>query len=219
MNYLVDTNVISELRKRTPDSNVEAWYEGVAGRQLFLSVLTLSEIRMGVERARRKDPAKAVALENWLTRLQTSYSDRIVPVDADVTDTWARLSVPDPLPVIDGLLAATAAVRNWTLVTRNTDDVERPGVRVLNPFNAARPGSLPLWRVWPGGPRAGRRPWHHAGQGPAHTSSGVRVRRQASGPSIWNVKMCCPMRSAHPGGSGTASMPSLVHSASPGAPM
>ncbi len=137
MSYLLDTNVVSELRKRTPDPNVEAWYEGVAGSQVFVSVLTLGEIRIGVERARRNDPAKAAALENWLTRLETSYGDHIVPVHAEVADTWARLSVPDPLPVIDGLLAATAAVRNWTLVTRNTEDVERPGIRVLNPFDPA----------------------------------------------------------------------------------
>jgi toxin FitB len=137
VSYLLDTNVVSELRKRRPDPNVEAWYEDVAGSQLFLSVLTLGEIRMGVERARRKDPAKAAALEHWLTRLETSYGEHIVPVDAEVADAWARLSVPDPLPVVDGLLAATAAVRNWTLVTRNTEDVERPGIRVLNPFDPA----------------------------------------------------------------------------------
>ncbi|HEX6520681.1 MAG TPA: type II toxin-antitoxin system VapC family toxin [Streptosporangiaceae bacterium] len=134
MNYLLDTNVVSELRKHSPDPNVIAWYENVRGTQLFLSVLTLGEIRMGVERTRRKDPAKAGTLENWLTRLQTAYSDRIVSVDAATAAAWARLSVPDPLPVIDGLLAATASVRDWTLVTRNTADVARCGVRLLNPF-------------------------------------------------------------------------------------
>jgi toxin FitB len=137
VSYLLDTNVVSELRKRTPDPNVEAWYDGVASSQLFISVLTLGEIRIGVERARRKDQAKAAALENWLTRLETSYGDHIVPVDAEVAHAWARLSVPDPLPVIDGLLAATAATREWTLVTRNTEDVQRPGVRLLNPFDPA----------------------------------------------------------------------------------
>jgi predicted nucleic acid-binding protein len=137
VSYLLDTNVVSELRKRFPDPNVEAWYESVAGSQLFLSVLTLGEIRLGVERARRKDPAKAAMLENWLTRLETAYGDHIVGVDTATADAWARLSVPDPLPVVDGLLAATASVRNWTLVTRNTEDVGRPGVRVLNPFESA----------------------------------------------------------------------------------
>lgn len=134
MSYLLDTNVVSELRKRSPDPHVLEWYERVQGTQLFVSVLTLGEIRMGVEGARRKDPAKAAALERWLTRLETSYGDRVVPVDREVADTWARMSVPDPLPVIDGLLAATACVRNWILVTRNVADVSRAGVRVLNPF-------------------------------------------------------------------------------------
>jgi predicted nucleic acid-binding protein len=137
MSYLLDTNVVSELRKRFPDPNVEAWYESVAGNQLYLSVLTLGEIRLGVERARRRNPAKAAVIENWLTRLASAYGDHIVAVDTAIADTWARLSVPDPLPVVDGLLAATAAVRNWTLVTRNTEDVERSGIRVLNPFEPA----------------------------------------------------------------------------------
>lgn len=134
MGYLLDTNVVSELRKGSPDSNVEAWYDSVAGSELFLSALTIGEIRMGVERARRKDLGKAASLENWLTRLVTAYGDHIVPVDTAIADTWARLSVPDPLPVIDGLLAATAHDRGWTLVTRNARDVRRTGVRVLNPF-------------------------------------------------------------------------------------
>jgi predicted nucleic acid-binding protein len=134
VSYLLDTNVVSELRKNAPDPNVLAWYEDVPSTRLFLSVLTLGEIRLGVERARRKDPAKAATLENWLVRLQSVYGAQIVPVDAVIADVWAQLSVPDPLPVIDGLLAATACVRNLTLVTRNTADVQRRGVRVLNPF-------------------------------------------------------------------------------------
>lgn len=134
MSYLLDTNVVSELRKRSPDPHVLDWYDRVQGTQLFLSVLTLGEIRMGVEGARRKDPAKAAALERWLTRLETSYGDRVVPVDREVADAWARMSVPDPLPVVDGLLAATACARNWILVTRNFADVSPAGIRVLNPF-------------------------------------------------------------------------------------
>jgi hypothetical protein len=135
--YLLDAFVVSELRKSSPDSNVEAWYDSVPGSELFLSVLTIGEIRMGVERARRKDLAKAASLENWLTRLVSAYGDHIVPVDTAIADTWARLSVPGPLPVIDGLLAATAYDRDWVLVTRNARDVHRSGVRVLNPFEPA----------------------------------------------------------------------------------
>jgi predicted nucleic acid-binding protein len=134
VSYLLDTNVVSELRKRDPDPNVLAWYERVQGPRLFLSVLTLGEIRIGIERSRRKDPVKAASLEKWLTRLEASYGDRVVPVDSAIADAWARLSVPGPLPIIDGLLAATASVRDWTLVTRNMADIARAGVRVINPF-------------------------------------------------------------------------------------
>lgn len=135
MSYLLDTNVVSELRKRRPDPNVIAWYDSVQSHHLYLSVLTLGEIRMGVEKSRRKDPVKAGVLEDWLNKMRAHYGDRIVPVDADVADAWARMSAPDPVPVIDGLLAATASVRNWTLVTRNTADVARCGVSTLNPFD------------------------------------------------------------------------------------
>lgn len=140
MSYLLDTNVVSELRKRSPDPGVVAWYDRVQGRQLFLSVLTLGEIRRGIEQSRRKDPAKADVLGSWLSRLLSLYYDCIVPVDADIADAWARMAVPDPVPVIDGLLAATASVRNWTLVTRNTADVARCGIRTLNPFNREEGG-------------------------------------------------------------------------------
>jgi toxin FitB len=134
MSYLLDTNVVSELRKRNPDPRLLAWYEEVPSAELFLSVLTLGEVRLGVERLRRKDESQAVLIDRWLTGLGRAYADRIVPVDVAIADKWARLCVPDPLPVIDGLLAATAYVRNWTLVTRNTRDLARSGVRLLNPF-------------------------------------------------------------------------------------
>jgi toxin FitB len=82
---------------------------------------------------RQRGEFQAAAVEGWLGRLETAYGGHIVPVDTEIAGAWARLSVPDPLPVIDGLLAATAAARDWTLVTRNAGDVERTGVRVLNP--------------------------------------------------------------------------------------
>jgi hypothetical protein len=134
--YLLDTNVLSELRKRVPDEGVEAWYTSVASSELFLSVLTIGEVRLGVERLRRKDPPAAERLERWLDGLVVTYGDRIVVVDSAVAQQWGRISVPDPVPVIDGLLAATVLVRGWTLVTRNTSQVERTGARLLNPFSA-----------------------------------------------------------------------------------
>lgn len=135
MTYLLDTNVVSELRKRNPDPAVLAWYDKVTSAEIFLSVLTIGEIRLGIERLRRKDSARAGLLEHWLRGLRAAYGDRIIGVDAEVAEEWGRLNVPDPVPVIDGLLAASAKVRGWTLVTRNTADMVRSGVSVLNPFD------------------------------------------------------------------------------------
>ena len=137
MTYLLDTNVISELRKRNPDPHVLAWYATVTSAEIFVSALTIGEIRLGIERLRGKDGAQADVLEQWLRGLQASYGDRIINVDAAVAEAWGRLNVPDPLPVIDGLLAASAKVRGWTLVTRNTGDLARSGVALLNPFGPA----------------------------------------------------------------------------------
>jgi hypothetical protein len=132
--YLLDTNVISELRRRKPDPLVLDWFAGVPSGRLFLSVLSIGEIRLGIERLRRKDSAQARALEMWLGGLRNTYREQVVPVDADTAQEWGRLNAPDPLPVIDGLLAATAKVRGWTLVTRDTGDLARRGVTVLDPF-------------------------------------------------------------------------------------
>jgi len=134
VSYLLDTYVISELRKPAPNRSVQAWFDGIASADLFVSVLTIGEIRLGIERLRRKDATQAAQLENWLRGLLDGYSDRIVAVDAETAQEWGRLNVPDPLPVIDGLLAATAKVRGWTLVTRNISDLERSGVSLINPF-------------------------------------------------------------------------------------
>lgn len=134
MSYLLDTNVVSELRKRDPDPHVLGWYETVASTDLFLSVLTIGEIRLGIERLRRRDHSQANLLEQWLRRLHAAYRDHVIDVDADIAEEWGRLNTPDPLPVIDGLLAASAKIRGWTLVTRNVTDLRRSGVSLLNPF-------------------------------------------------------------------------------------
>lgn len=139
MTYLLDTNVISELGKRSPDPQVLAWYSSLSSEEIFISALTIGEIRQGVERLRRKDPGQAEQLERWLLGLQRTYRDHIVPIDADAADEWGRINVPDPLPVIDGLLAATAKAHGWTLATRNTADLSRCGAALFNPF-AAPPG-------------------------------------------------------------------------------
>jgi predicted nucleic acid-binding protein len=135
LSYLVDTNVISELRKREKaDPAVQAWFASVADEEIFLSVLTVGEIRRGIERIRRRDPAAGIALDRWLDRVVDMHRDRLVPVDRLVAEEWGRMNVPDPLPVIDGLLAATAKVTGLTLATRNVADVERTGVDLVNPF-------------------------------------------------------------------------------------
>jgi predicted nucleic acid-binding protein len=135
LSYLLDTNVISELRKGDrADRSVVAWFGGLADEEIHLSVLTIGEVRRGIESVRRRDPDSAVALDSWLARLSEDHRDRILPVDRAISEEWGRMSVPDPLPVIDGLLAATAKVKGLTFATRNVADVERAGVEILDPF-------------------------------------------------------------------------------------
>jgi predicted nucleic acid-binding protein len=134
VSFLLDTNVVSEIRKKVPNAGVSAWFASVSPNELFLSVLVVGEIRQGVERLARRDPAQAEPFERWLAQLADAYGDRMVPVTAEVAQVWGRLNVPDPLPVVDGLLAATALVHGWTLVTRNVGDVASSGARLLNPF-------------------------------------------------------------------------------------
>jgi toxin FitB len=133
--FLLDTNVISELRKgRRADPSVSSWFADIADEEVFLSVLTIGEIRRGVESVRRRDPDSAASLDRWLAGLSEAHGDRIIPVDRAVAEEWGRMNVPNPLPVVDGLLAATARVLNLTLVTRNIADVEATGVELLDPF-------------------------------------------------------------------------------------
>lgn len=137
MRYLLDTNVISEPRKLRPDATVMAWFAATDEGDMYLSALTVGEIRRGIEGKRRRDPQQAEHREAWLSQLLLAFEGRIAPVDERVADQWGRISVPDPLPAIDGYLAATALVHDWVLVTRNTRDVERTGVRLLNPWEAS----------------------------------------------------------------------------------
>jgi toxin FitB len=133
--FLLDTNVISEIRKGgRADKGVQRWFEAVADNELFLSVLVLGEIRRGIETKRVRDPRAAEALESWLRGLEASFSERLIDVDAPIADAWGRMKVARPLPAIDGLLAATATVHGLTLVTRNTVDFAQVRVKLLNPF-------------------------------------------------------------------------------------
>ena len=135
MSYLLDTNVISELRKgERADPNVIAWFADLADEEIFFSVLTIGEIRRGIESVRRRDPDSAAALDRWLTLLSEAHGDRILPIDRAIAEEWGRMNVPDPLPVVDSLLAATARVLGLTLVTRSVADVKGTGVELLDPF-------------------------------------------------------------------------------------
>jgi predicted nucleic acid-binding protein len=135
VSYLIDTNIISEVRKgHRCDPNVSDWYASIDDDELFLSTLVLGEIRKGIEIARSRDPAKAAALEQWLRQVETAFGARVLGVDNSISDRWGCMSAIRQVPVVDGLLAATAAVNGLTLVTRNERDVAGLGAKLLNPF-------------------------------------------------------------------------------------
>ena len=136
MSYLIDTNVLSELRRKVPDARVVDWFSQRPAGTLYLSVLTLGEIRKGIEAL--PDPPRRLALLDWLeTELPAFFSGRILPIDSAVADRWGRLVAlaGRPLPAIDSLLAATAAQHGLILVTRNLRDVQGLGVQVINPWD------------------------------------------------------------------------------------
>ena len=138
MTYLLDTNVLSETRKRQPATGVASWIATAPPDRMHVSVLTLGEIQQGVERIRAKgDRHQAAALEGWLRELEAGFDDRVLPVTLPVASAWARRQQGRPLPVVDALIAATARVHGMIVVTRNAKDFEHAGVPVLNPFEPA----------------------------------------------------------------------------------
>ena len=134
VHYLLDTNVLSETRRKSPDEKVIAFLTATDPSTLYLSVLTLGELRKGIALEQRTDPSAAVALAAWVDGLEFGFADRILGIDAATVRLWGELSAQRPRPVIDTLLAATAVVHGLILVTRNTSDVEDIDVKLLNPF-------------------------------------------------------------------------------------
>jgi toxin FitB len=135
LNYLIDTNIISEVRKGARcNANVAAWYASIGDEDIYLSVLVLGEIRKGIERVRTTDPSQARALENWLAAVTNSFAERVLPIDQAVAEEWGRMGAKGPVSTIDALLAATAKVHGMTLATRNVSDVAGLGAEFVNPF-------------------------------------------------------------------------------------
>lgn len=136
--FLLDTNVVSELRKaRTgkADHNVATWAGGVPVASLFLSVITIQELEIGTLLAERRDHSQGEILRTWLDdQVLPGFADRILPVDTTVARRSAALHVPDPRPIRDALIAATALVHGMTIVTRNVSDFESTGAKLFNPW-------------------------------------------------------------------------------------
>jgi len=136
--YLIDTNVISEVRKgRKADKGVRQFFERITDRQddVFLSVVTIGELRRGIELIRyRGDERQAQRFEAWLTTLLSKYGDYILNFDEDIAQIWGKLRVPHPENALDKQIAATALIHNLTVVTRNQKDYESTGIKLFNPF-------------------------------------------------------------------------------------
>ena len=135
MSFLVDTNIISELRKRDrANKNVRTWFASVNDDDLYLSVLVIGEIRQGIERVRARDSRQAEALEAWLGRVRKRFGPRLLPITESVAEEWGSLNRIRPMPTVDSLLAATAKVNGLTLVSRNLTDFSGTGISFLDPF-------------------------------------------------------------------------------------
>jgi len=131
--YLLDTNIVSELRRPRPHAGLIAWLSGIAPDQLFISAVTLGELQAGVENVKQQDTGRAEIIEGWIDSVAASYN--VLPMDGGAFRCWARLMHGKPADLIaDAMIAATAAVHNLTVVTRNMRDFERLGVPALDPF-------------------------------------------------------------------------------------
>jgi toxin FitB len=139
VSFLVDTNVVSELKRgRNAAPAVTAWFASVPAEQIFTSVVVLGEVRHGIELLARRDKPQADLLKRWYASMRQQLGTRVLPVDEPVMMVWSRISVPDPLPAYDGLIAATALVHDMTVATRNATDFRRVGARAVDPWSDTR---------------------------------------------------------------------------------
>lgn len=136
MNYLLDTNVVSEIQRKRPNQRVLTWIENTEPASLHISALTLGEIAKGAAKLARRDVAQATTFLRWLDAARLQFVNRVIAVDSEIAVAWGHLNAHRPLPIVDGLLAATALVHRMTLVTRNVRDVADLGLSLLNPWDA-----------------------------------------------------------------------------------
>jgi len=140
MNYILDTNVISELVASQPDANVTRWIESIDPQNVYLSVITVGELKKGIEKL--PDSPRKTALEAWLINdLLVRFQDHLLPIDTSVMLTWGALvarmeALGKPMPAIDALIAATTLHSRYTLATRNVRDFEHAGISILNPWES-----------------------------------------------------------------------------------
>ena len=138
MSYLLDTNIVSEINRRTPNSGVLQWFDDTEETDLFISVITMGEIRRGIEQIRRRnqmdDERRAARLEQALNALRNDYRGRFIPISKEIAEEWGRMCAVYPNHPVDNLLSATARVHDMTLVTRNIRDVEIHNISCLIPF-------------------------------------------------------------------------------------
>jgi predicted nucleic acid-binding protein len=142
MSYLIDTCIISEFVKRKPNNHVRNWFNQQQEAHLFLSAISVAEIKKGIYKIKPSQPERALKLQNWLYTLELSFSQRILPINGDVLEQWAQLSASmerqgHTLSVMDSLIAATAHHYDLTIATRNVDDFNLLPLIVINPFEEA----------------------------------------------------------------------------------
>jgi toxin FitB len=133
--FLVDTNVITEARRKRPEPKVVAFMQSVRPERLFVSVLTLGELRKGAEMRARKDRSQGADIHRWIDEVESEFGKRALPINQSIARLWGELASVRPRPVVDTLIAATAIIHGLTLLTRNIPDIADTGVVTINPWH------------------------------------------------------------------------------------